>query len=47
MKISIQREFGMGTCGCTPIYYDEIIEVTPKELVHLIDRCSTISICNK
>jgi hypothetical protein len=46
MKISIQREFIEGTCGCTPTTFNEVIEVTHKELVYLIDRCNTISICN-
>ena len=46
MKISIERDIEMGTCGCDSITFNEIIEVTPKELVYLIDRCNTISICN-
>ena len=42
IAISILR---MLYIGDLPIYYWEDIQVMPKELVDLINRCETISIC--
>lgn len=44
MKIQIQNEYYFGgcCCGCDPVYVWENIEVSPKELVRLINDCNTI-----
>lgn len=46
MKIKIQEELSFGgfCCGCTVMYEWVEKEVTPEELVWLIDHCKTIKI---
>ena len=46
MKIKVQEEWSFGgfCCGCTVMYEWVEKEVTPEELVWLINHCKTIKI---
>ena len=45
MKIKIQEEWSFGgCCGCDPLLMWVEKEVTPKELVWLINHCNTIKV---
>lgn len=49
INISIKKELCLGgTCGCDPkIIFWEDVQVSPKELVRLINRCETIRLPKK
>lgn len=44
ITIELREDWSFGCCGCDPLYVWIKKEVTPEELVRLIDRCETIKI---